>query len=867
MKNREPHEKEINAHYSRFDQKVSNCNASDMFMSLCAELYDRMDKTNQEYGFWDARQGLDADALYYVAEHAVESGHAFVASILKMEQNELEDILYFNNTDESKKESVVILFSTVLQNYMNDRGKIRFHVLEPHPDDALGSASGICYNPNVITTLHTLTISGDDRDNVLLDSEGRKRYSVLRKEPNIIRHERYMLSDLHYNERIIGEEIAYTEKIAQYQSKYPEMNSLRKIVKSIVSTAQSENAYLALPMGLEHPMHILTMLVGLECIDAQNFPLDKVLIYVDHPYDFDLIGTDRVLHVRSYIENRVHQDLLRCDDLGAAQPKLSLVIETIYGEKHYGEFAGTLNKTFCSYFISKATYEELVKQHFHLQCNRILFITSQAWPYYKTGGLGEVAYSYCKALRSSVDDVRILMPGYPTRKEAEDEYLGDKDIQFDYECTEGKYVCNIEQRKYDGLIYYFLKMEDSQGNQVSFSAPEKIGKEYAMFCDALLQRGLNSLEEFVPTICHCNDWQTGLIPFLKKTKYRDYRRDMKVLYTIHFYGYKGIYPKKEILTLLGMDKSSCKLCFYCTENGEKNWDAQECILGKLDLLNKSAKAEIVQTPPSLMSFMRAGIEFADAVSTVSKGYAEEIQGYPDFRGIRVSGVRNGVPSRVKNFALEEKRVRKEMLQRKLGLEVRDDLPLLCMVSRLAIEKGINTVNPILPYILKEKVQFVIVGDDSDKDRPIYSEFFKKAEKEHAGKFAYREYDKELEFDVYKAADIVLMPSLSEACGTTQMLAMQYGAVPVVSMLRSFRDTVLDFKDLEKRDKPEHWGKGVGFYAYVDDCWVLFEVLKKAIDVYRNEPEKWEKTRKYCFDTDFSWRNGSIYGYQKIYNEM
>lgn len=867
MKNVELQKNEINKLRDDYQKLFPKCNASSELLRHCAQMYQQMDAINQKNGYWDARKGYDAEAIYYVAEYAVRERPDLAVEVLK------EHRLGALKMESKEEEIVVNQFAAALYDYMINSKKIQFHVIEPHPDDALGSACGICYNQNVITTLHTLTISSDQRDAVVLDSEGRKKYQSIKKAPNIIRHERYMLQDLHYDLRITDEQITYSDKISKYQGMYHEIEQLKKVVESIVLTAKKENAYIALPMGLEHPMHILTMITGLVYIEQSGFSWDRVVIYVDHPYDNQLIGTDRALEVREFLKGKMGQQLLRCDDLGATQADMDPVVREVYGENHYGEFAGTLGKTYCSYYITEFAYKEL-ETYFHLQYNRILFISAQAWPFFKTGGLGEVAYSYCKALQSSVDDVRILIPGYCEEGETRGTVL-DR-IAFHYERRDAKYKCILEERKYDGLIYYFLHMWDPRGEHISFSKPEKNGEEFALFCDAILQVGLNSID-YLPTICHCNDWQTALIPFLKKTKYRSYRRDMKVVYTIHFYGYKGIFPKKEIFSLLNLNKEHCQLCISCRD---------DCVLDRTDLLNESAKAELVQTPPSLMSFMRAGIEFADAVTTVSKGYAEEIQGYTDFRSIKVTGIRNGILPRgsrpghaawedasgkangLHNFEylLVNKKASKEALQKNLGLEVSSGTPILCMVSRLAIEKGINLVNTILPYMLSEEMQIVIIGDDADKERQIYAKFFKDVEQKNKGKFAYREYSERLEFETYAAADILLMPSLSEACGTTQMLAMQYGVVPIVSMLQSFKDTVLDFKNLKERET-KYWDKGIGFYAYVDDCWVLLEVMKKAIEVYREDKETWRKTMKYCFGTDFSWRNGSIFAYLKLYDGL
>lgn len=746
--------------------------------------------------------------------------------------------------------------------------KVGFHIIEPHADDALGSACGICYNEKVITVLHTLCRSGDERDEVSLDEKGRKKYGILRKSMNIAWHEKYMMPDYHYDLRIQNSSVSFKEKTETYVANYPALNQLKNCICEIFREAIQEEAYISFPMGLEHPMHILTMRLCMECIEEMQFDKGRVVIYVDHPYDFQWMGTDRMTEVREFIEQFLSMRLLRCDDVDAKQEQVQKVIEAIYGSMHFGEFDASLGRTLCSYYVTEKGYE-LLRDFFKLHYHNILYISAQAWPFYKTGGLGEVAYGYCKSLQSTVNDVRILLPCYESGSGTDipGRYLDH--FTFMYEHSDGEYTCEIEKRGFHGMIFYLLKMWNSNGEQISFCREDRSGNEFAIFCDAILKKGLDAIDYF-PTICHCNDWQTALIPFLKKTKYRNYRRDLKVVYTIHFYGYKGVFSKEEILSQIGMNQDKCDLCFACGDG---------CIYDKINLFNKNAKEELVQTTPSLMSCMRAGIEFADAVTTVSKGYAEEIQQYPDFPDVKVTGIRNGVItyegrrdgvfSRVwQNYdeLKEYKKNSKKKLQRKLKLEENENIPMICMVSRLAIEKGTNLIRNILPFLLKDKIQMIIVGDDSDTVVQPYAGYFSKIEKEYGEKFVYRAYSEELEYDVYAGADIILMPSLSESCGTAQMKAMQYGVIPVMSMLLGFKDSVLDYRQREQRQNV-HYDKGIGFYADKDDCWGFLEVLRKVLDIYRAEPKEWRKISRICSEVDFSWRNRSVYEYLNLYNEL
>lgn len=374
---------------------------------------------------------------------------------------------------------------------------------------------------------------------------------------------------------------------------------------------------------------------------------------------------------------------------------------------------------------------------------------------------------------------------------------------------------------------------------------------------------------------------------LKKIKYPHFRPHLKVAYTIHFYGYKGIFKKDRILKYVGLDYEQCRLCVSCGEN---------CPLDRIDLLSPMAQNELNVTP-SQMSFMKAGIEFADVVTTVSEGYAKELRRYPDCMNIQVIGIRNGLAQQRYHFSedsgfmdingealcglndeeekekaallLETKRNNKARLQEKLGLREESSIPLICMVSRLTAVKGIEVVKCIVQELLAIPTQLVIVGDDDDRVGRPYATFFHGLEQRYPGEFAYRSFSEELELQTYAGADMVLMPSLSEACGTTQMLAMRYGAVPIVSMISAFEDTVLDFKSRGKKADPRYWGKGIGFYAYKDDCWVLLEVIKKAAAIYRNEESagEWAKIAVDCAKVRFGWKNGSIRKYLELYHRL
>lgn len=843
--------------YDSYQEAVANAQSLDDVLQVGVNLQRETEKINIKYRQWDDSWGYDHKCIYYVANFIVEN-----SSLKEIRSLDSE------NKENRKERLSALLFTKI------DQGrKKRIHVIEPHPDDMLGSASGLCYCTEALVTLHTVSRVLDGRRFVLLEQENLPQYKSFRKKPNIIKHCKYQINDLDWNNRHLDVDLDYAELLQSYTEMLGEENfdKLEECIRDIIKTACEEDAYLALPLGIEHPMHMLTTHVCIDQINKQGFDPKKAIIYVDHPYDYLNVGTGRLQKAREYIQSKLGIELCRCDDISIDQSILKDIITEIYGETHYGEFANSLENTFCSYFVSLESLNE-IKDFLNLHVNNILYITDQAKPFKKTGGLGEVAYVLCKTLLDFVNDVRLLIPKY-SGKGFQDVGEKGKVINFTYHgSTEavGEVPCEITERRYDGLTYYLLDIKGYFGNTNPLDTG-KHGLIYAVFCDAILQQGLDCID-YVPSVLHCNDWQTALIPMLKKTKYSYYRPDLKVIYTIHFYGYKGIFKKSRILEYIGLDDKKCRLCITCSN---------DCPLNRIDLLSNEDINKL-NVMPSQMSFMKAGIEFADIVTTVSKGYAREIQQYPDFSNVKVIGIRNGIADSKYEFAkgsgfvnfnegnfLAEKPKNKDMLQKKLGLKRDIDIPLICMVSRLTAVKGLEVVKGIAQDILNIPAQLVIVGDDSDKEIRPYENFFRMLEEKNPGKCVYRNFSEELEYQTYAGADILLMPSLSEGCGTTQILAMRYGVVPIVSMIEAFDDTVLDYKDRHKKDQGQYLDRGIGFFAYKDDCWVLLEVIKKAVEIYRNVDHSncWNKIVEDCIKVDFSWKNGSVKEYLKLYNDL
>lgn len=787
-------------------------------------------------------------------------------------------------------------------NQGNNEGKIRVFILEPHPDDALGSASGLIYSRISNSKehcqldkkiLHKILRSDCEKKSVQKEAEvtvftmskpnendplcrnydltayntqngtDKHEWSV-----NVCQHIHCDLADYPYNMRNQDPKIPYEDKVLEYLAQYPEYRRLEKIVKEIFTRAVEENAYVAIPAGFEHPLHILVTYASCEVLNRTNFDRDRLILYVDHPYDFQLMGTGRTEEVKTFLQRRISRSLIRCNDVDAQQHTIGEAVREIYGKTHFGEFDGSLERTGCSYFLTEHAYDAL-RWDLKLWRIRVLYATSQALPYYKRGGLADVARTYCESMLDCIDDVRILMPRYLGEDEAI--HFGEKEgknVSFQQKIGGEEYTFEISPQVWPPLTYYLVSIWDAKGNALSFSEEKEAGRSFAVLSDGLLAKGLNVLD-FTMDVLHCNDWQMGLLPFLMKTKYRAQYSMVKSIFTIHFAGYRGVFPKTEILHLL---------------EDKPNWKCTPGMIRKIESLKQKDFRKLVDGKQYFMSFFRAGCEYADKVTTVSKGYAEELEHYTEFSRIPVTGIRNGieVPSdpyleniRTKKEFHSYKKEAKRRLQHELGLVEDPSVPLISVVSRLSIEKGLDMLRNIVPLLLEERMpnesnigripQIVVVGDDADPLLRPYSSFFAMFETKYPGQFAYRPFSRDLEFSVYRASDILLMPSLSEACGTTQMRAMAYGVVPVVSSVSGFRDTVLSYLRLDEREK-QHWEKGVGFISY-PDCWTFLEVIKEAISIYCENPDVWEKITEYNRKTDFRWKNTSLAKYLDVYYSL
>ncbi|HMB16727.1 MAG TPA: glycogen synthase GlgA, partial [Pelovirga sp.] len=477
---------------------------------------------------------------------------------------------------------------------------------------------------------------------------------------------------------------------------------------------------------------------------------------------------------------------------------------------------------------------------------KVLFVASEATPFAKSGGLADVAGSLPRALRLLGHDVQVVIPGYPQIDKAP--VIPRKAPQSVEITLEGvPRRASLKQAVYDGVPYWFIDTPDLYQRDGLYSGPDgdypDNGMRFGFFCRALLElaRTLN----FPPDVIHLHDWQTGLVPVLLKTSYAGdpFFAHTKTLLTVHNLGYHGTFPFSLLrqLELAGNLTSPAALEYY----------------GNLSLL-------------------KGGIVFSDLVNTVSPTYCREIQtveqgygldGLLRERSAHLHGILNGLDEQIWNPAqdsalphnysprqLKNKQKCKALLQQELGLEVRADVPLVVLISRLDRQKGINLIESIWPQLLERPLQFALLGSGT----PENMRFWQDRQGLSPGQVSINlTFNEGLSRRLYAAADMLLVPSLYEPCGLTQMIALKYGALPLVRRTGGLADTVVDVDD-----QP---AGGNGFVFDHSDPWLLLATIDRALSHY-HQPEAWAKLVKRGMMQDFSWAP-SAQEYLKLYRYM
>ena len=475
---------------------------------------------------------------------------------------------------------------------------------------------------------------------------------------------------------------------------------------------------------------------------------------------------------------------------------------------------------------------------------KILFVASEVAPFAKTGGLADVTGSLPQELKRQGHDVRIIMPFYKTV--AKGDFLIRK-IRKSVEVPLGGTLHKglLRHTLLADIPVYLLENKELFNRDYIYGSPDEDypdnPRRFAFFCRGVLE--LLRRMDYRPDVIHCHDWQTALIPLLLKYEYaRDpFFADMATIFTIHNLAYQGVFPAAS-LDEMGLDSSYLDI-------------------GKVEYYGK-------------VNLMKGGILAADLINTVSESYCEEIltdeqgcglDGVLLTRRDALSGILNGIdysewdPATdreiFRNYSASApagKAADKKALQKLLGLEQDAQIPLVGMVSRMIAQKGFDLIGPLLPDFAAGELQLAVIGSGEAKFVKMFDDIRAKG----AGNIALHDgFDAALARKVYAGSDIFLMPSHFEPCGLGQMIALRYGAVPVVRKTGGLKDSIVDEKDNGR--EPD----GFSFDEYTPAA--LWKALTRALQAYRNK-EGWKKIMRRGMNCDFSWKQSAA-KYEGLYS--
>ena len=477
----------------------------------------------------------------------------------------------------------------------------------------------------------------------------------------------------------------------------------------------------------------------------------------------------------------------------------------------------------------------------------VAFIGSECYPFVKTGGLGDVMSALPKSLAKLNLDVKVILPRYkciPWKYQEKMEYRGSFYMNL---CADGRqYYVGIMEYQEDGVVYDFIDNDDffSWGNPYT-NLIDDIPK-FCFFAKASLA-SLNYLD-WTPDVVHCHDWQAALVPLYLRTCFKDTNvgRASAVL-TIHNLKFQGIYDRQMIQYWSGLpDYVFNKDCLI------QNW---------LDA-----------------NMLKGGIAYANKVTTVSNTYAWEIQTDEYGEGLaehlryhsgKIRGIVNGIdtdnwnPATDKllaaNYdaetAIANKKINKKTLQESLGLDVDDHKMVIGLISRLTNQKGLDLVNDIIPSIMDEHTQVVVLGTGDS----WYENTFRYYEDKYKGNFcAYIAYDENVAHNIYSGCDALLVPSRFEPCGLTQLIAMRYGAIPIVRETGGLKDTVRPYNMFDNT------GNGFTFDRY--ERGLLYDAINRAKTLYFEHRKYWDDMVIRDMNKDVSWEK-SARQYKDMYVEL
>ena len=480
--------------------------------------------------------------------------------------------------------------------------------------------------------------------------------------------------------------------------------------------------------------------------------------------------------------------------------------------------------------------------------NNILFAASECVPFVKTGGLADVVGSLPQYINKDEFDVRVILPYYTCiPPKFRDNFKYVTHFYMDYGLRPDGVHVGIMEYEYNGIKFYFVDNEYYFKCDYPYTTDTKWDIErFTFFCKAVL--AILPVIGFRPDIIHCHDWQSALIPVFMNSTFatNPFYSSTKSIMTIHNLKFQGI------------------------------WDIETFKYNTAlpDYMFTSDKLEFNRAA----NMLKGGLVYADYITTVSETYAEEIK-YPFFgeqldgllraRSASLRGIVNGIdynifdPSNDKQIYAKysvkdvksKKAVNKEKLQAELGLPVDKNKYMIAIISRLTDQKGLDLVNYAIERICDENTQFVIIGTGEQR----YENMFKHYQWKYPERVrAIIKYSDDLAHKLYAAADTMLMPSLFEPCGLTQLIALRYGTVPIVRETGGLKDTVQPYNEFDGT------GTGFSFANYNGD--EMLGAINYSKSVYYDHRAEWDKMVKRDMEADFSW-NSSARQYEGMYSWM
>ena len=477
----------------------------------------------------------------------------------------------------------------------------------------------------------------------------------------------------------------------------------------------------------------------------------------------------------------------------------------------------------------------------------VAFIGSECYPFVKTGGLGDVMYALPKALTKQNCDVKVILPRYRCiPKEYQDKMIYRGEFQMNL-CSDGRsFYVGIMEYVWDGVVYDFIDNEDFFGYGNPYTNLVDDIPRYCFFAKAALA-ALNYMN-WVPDVIHCHDWQASLVPIYLRTLFAGTQvASAKTVLTIHNLRFQGVYNIPTI----------------------KYWSG---------LPDHVFSYEVMKQGNDDANMLKGGIAYADRITTVSSTYAGEIQtpfygdgldGHLRFHSGRLRGIVNGIDVEQWDSAadqklaarydrenvLEKKRENKLALQEAMGLEKDENKFVIGLISRLTDQKGLDLVNAILPALVDGNTQVVVLGTGE----PQYENSFRGFEQSYKGSVcANIMYDEGRAHNIYAGADALLVPSLFEPCGLTQLIAMRYGTVPVVRETGGLKDTVRPYNEFTDE------GNGFTFDRY--EAGLLLDAINRAKTVFFTQRGRWDEMVRRDMDKDVSW-DSSAAQYRNLYLEL